>query len=88
MLRKFFYQWYINTLNSKYIISKNQYNKKIISIKIKLYILIIETLFIKQNKKYLNIFFQKIKNNINNNKNEELKNNFLNNIKSINEGRI
>ena len=86
MLRKFFYQWYINTLNSKYIISKNQYNKKIILIKIKLYIFILETVFIKQNKKYLKIFFQKIKNNINNNKNEELKNNFLNNIKSINEG--
>ena len=85
LLRKFFYKWYINSLNKKYKISINQYDKKMLIIKIKLYILILETFFIKQNKKNLRIFFQKIKHN-NNKENGEFKNNFLNNIKHINEG--
>ena len=87
LLRKHFYQWYITSLHSKYNLSLNQCNKNIYSIKLKLYIIIIDTFFIQYNKKYLRLYLKNMKKNAKNgDKIIEAKKNFLENIKSINEG--
>ena len=78
-LRKYFYQWYINTLNSKYKLSLDKSNKNIISIKIVLFVVLLKLLFIKHKKIIIRDLFQIL------NK-KDMNKNFLNNIKSINEG--
>ena len=79
ILRKYFYKWYINMINSKYKLSFDESNKNINSIKIQLFNALIKILFIKHKEKYLKDLFQKTKAFI-------VNNNILNNIKNINEG--
>ena len=88
LLRKYFYQWYIKTLNIKYELSFNQQNNKTVSIKLKLFILIVESIINDHNLKLLNIFYQKIyKNNKPMIKEDNVnKNKLLKNIENINEG--
>ena len=56
LLRKYFYQWYINSLQFKHQLSLDQNNQNLFSIKMKLFILIIETILNKHKTKLLNHF--------------------------------
>ena len=59
LIKKYFYHWYIITLNYKQKLTLNQNNKTINYIKLLLFIIINEKVIIEHNNKLLRLFFQK-----------------------------
>ena len=86
LLRKYFYQWYINSLQFKHQLSLDQNNQNLFSIKLKLFILIIETIFNKHKTKLLKHFYQIIRRNDKSKDENNKKKEILKNIEDINNG--
>ena len=86
LLRKYFYQWYINSLKFQHQLSLNQNSQNFFSIKLKLFILIIEAIFNKHKTKLLKHFYQIIRRNDKSKVENSKKKEILNNIENINNG--
>ena len=86
LLRKYFYQWYINSLQFKYQLSLDQNNQNLFSIKLKLLILLIETILNKYKTKLLKHFYQIIRRNGKSKDENNTKIEILKNIENINNG--
>lgn len=87
LLRKYFYQWYINSLQFKHQLSLNQNNQNLFCIKMKLFILIIGTILNKYKTKLLKHCYKTIsRKDKSKNENKKIKKKILKNIENINNG--